>query len=46
MLILILMVVAVVGPLAVLVATEVRDAKWDREYYAAMDKRVEANRNA
>lgn len=45
MLILIMMVVAVVGPLLVLIVTEVRDAKWDRAYHAAMQER-HAQRNA
>lgn len=46
MLILIMMVVAVVGPLVALIVTEVMDAKWDRQYDADMDRRYEAKRAA
>lgn len=39
MLILIMMVVAVVGPLVALIVTEVCDAKWDRKYNEVMEQR-------
>ncbi len=44
MLILIMMVVAVVGPLVALIVTEVMDAKWDREYNEVMEQRYAARK--
>lgn len=44
MLILIMMVVAVVGPLVALIVTEVMDAKWDREHNEVMGQRYAARK--
>lgn len=44
MLILIMMVVAVVGPLVALIITEVMDAKWDRQYNKVMEQRYAARK--
>ena len=45
MLILIMMVVAVVGPLVALIVIEVMDAKWDCQYNEVMEQRY-AERHA
>lgn len=44
MLILIMMVVAVVGPLVALIVTEAMDAKWDRQYNEVMEQRYAARK--
>lgn len=44
MLILIMMVVAVVGPLVALIVSEVMDAKWDRQYNEVMEQRYAARK--
>ena len=44
MLILIMMVIAVVIPLLALIVTEVRDAKWDRQYNEVMEQRYAERR--
>lgn len=45
MLILIMMVIAVVSPLLALIVTEVRDAKWDRQYNEVMEQRYAARKS-
>lgn len=41
MLILIMMLIAVAAPLVALIASEIKDAKFDRDYRIAMDARAE-----